>query len=443
MSSPSRVVVITGATGGLGRAFARAFAGLGDRLILTDLDAEACASLAAECGNGSVGQPCDLADPEGINAFWAWMDATVGAPDVLLNNAGVGPSMQPTVDTDPEDFARVIDVNLVAAARMLEQAVARMAPGSAIVTTASLAGLVPNPRRNAYGAAKAALVALTQRAARVCAPKGIAVSVIAPGYVFTDMVATLSRTSRIDLGAVRRRVPLGRLARPDEMASVVRFLASPEGGGCAGQTLPVDGGWSAFNMGGDACPEALPAPPAESAALSCPKGTMLLLAETGPWSDSVAQALGEATRVVPGDTAKETEARMIPYETATCVVVVGAEGGDQSDLYRRDFTALREAIRRVRPTSGTVVYVAAPESADLSLGLREGGMAMLLRGMAAEFGPEQIRINGVFPRKWTSTTPWAVAQLVRFLAGHDASYMTGAMLGVSSDPRFQGDNFFG
>lgn len=431
MSLSSRVVVITGATGGLGRAFARAFADLGDRLILTDLDAEACAALAKECGNGSVGRACDLGDPSDIARFWTWLDAGVGAPDVLLNNAGVGPSMQPTLDTDPADFARVIDVNLVAATRMLEEAAVRMSPGSAIVTTASLAGLVPNPRRNAYGAAKAALVTLTRRAAKVYAPKGIAVSGIAPGYVLTDMVAALSRAGRIDLGAVRRRVPLGRLARPDEMASVVRFLASPEGVGCTGQTLPVDGGWSAFNMGGDACPEALPAPPAESTAIPSPQGTMLLLTGDSAWSDALTHALDEVVHVAPGDTAEDTKAKLSRIETVSSVVVVGAEGGEPSDLYRRDFTALAEALRRVQATTGSVVYVAAPESAGLNSGLREGGMPMLLRGVAAEFGPEHVRINGVFPKDATIASAQSVAHLVRFLAGRDASYVTGAIIGIA------------
>lgn len=428
MTGRSRVVVVTGATGGLGHVFARAFAAQGDRLVLTDLDQDACAQLAAECGNASVGIACDLGDLEAIDRFWARLDAEIGAPDVLLNNAGVGPSMQPTLETDPEDFARVIDVNLVAAARMLEEAAARMAPGSAIVTTASLAGLVPNPRRNAYGAAKAALVTLTRQSAETHGARGIAVSGIAPGYVLTDMVATLARTGLIDLGAVRRRVPLGRLARPDEMAKVVHFLASPEGTVCAGQTLPVDGGWSAYNMGGDACPDASPAPPLESEARIDPKGDLIVLAEMDDWSDCLVRAIGPAHRIGPQATPEQTAALLARPESVSCVVVLAAPGGDPRDLYLRDFTALREAIRRVLPEAGAVVYVARPDSAGPTGELREGGMAMLLRGMAAEFGPGQVRINGVFPARAEPALAGPTARLVRFLAGQDASYITGAML---------------
>jgi NAD(P)-dependent dehydrogenase (short-subunit alcohol dehydrogenase family) len=215
------------------------------------------------------------------------------------------------------------------------------------------------------------------------------------------------------------------------MASVVRFLASPEGVGCTGQTLPVDGGWSAFNMGGDACPEALPAPPAESTAIPSPQGTMLLLTGDSAWSDALTHALDEVVHVAPGDTAEDTKAKLSRIETVSSVVVVGAEGGEPSDLYRRDFTALAEALRRVQATTGSVVYVAAPESAGLNSGLREGGMPMLLRGVAAEFGPEHVRINGVFPKDATIASAQSVAHLVRFLAGRDASYVTGAIIGIA------------
>ena len=417
MPSEARIVVVTGATGGIGRALARVFADQGDRLVLTDLVPETCTALAAECGQGSLGVACDLSDPLAIARFWAWMDEQGLMPDVLLNNAGIGPSMQPTLETDPEDFAKVIDVNLIAAAQMLEHAARRMKPGSAIVTTASLAGLVPNPKRNAYGAAKAALVALTEHAATTLLSKGISVSGIAPGYVLTDMVATLSREGRIDLDAVRRRVPLGRLARPDEMASVVRFLASPEGAGCTGQTIAVDGGWSAFNMGGDACPTTHAAIRAETEALDQAEGSPRFLAGDDPWSQSIARALtGQGIAVTFGS------------EPASSVIVVGAPGQDQRELYRRDFWALREAVKHVLPLSGSVVYVATPESPTLIQGLRSGGVAMLLRGMAAEFGPSGVRINGVFPRDDTHQTCQSAAEMARFLASPNASYVTGAML---------------
>lgn len=430
MSSTPRTIIITGATGGLGRAFSQRFSEKGDRLILTDLDAGASDVLAQTCGNGSVGYACDLGDPAQITEFWAWLDRTVGPPDVLLNNAGLGPSMQPTLATDTEDFGRVIDVNLVAPARMLQEAAARMRPGSSIVNTASLAGLVPNPKRNAYGAAKAALVDLTRRAARSLSDREISVTAIAPGYVLTDMVASLSREGNIALDAVRRRVPLGRLARPDEMASVVEFLASPDSRACAGQTLAVDGGWSAFNMGGDACPEPAAAPLGETEAEPAPAGKAVVLADAEFPSTALARALPDLPHVSLAKTSSDTAQRLASAGPVATVVAIGARSGTTGDLYRRDFDMLREALRAVRETAGTVVYVAPVHPEDGDIRLRDSGVAMLLRGLAAEFGPEKVRVNGIFANTETDASAQGTANLARFLAGPGASYMTGAILEV-------------
>src|SRR5690606_24995126 len=137
-----------------------------------------------------------------------------------------GPTMAPTLETDIASVRSTLQVNLLGPFALAREAARRMAPGGAIVNTASLAGVLGNPRRNAYAASKAALISLTKSLACEWASRGIRVNAIAPGYVRTPMVAALEQSGKADLALVRRRIPLGRMGRSDEMAAVIGFLAS-------------------------------------------------------------------------------------------------------------------------------------------------------------------------------------------------------------------------
>lgn len=254
MRDTRKVALITGAAGGIGHALLEEFSARGFRLIAVDLPNDRFPEALQAFGKGHLFHPCDLGSEEEILAFYLWLDTQVDRIDVLVNNAALGPTMAPTIDTIGADFRKALQVNLYGPFVMSREAAKRMKNGAAIVNTASMAGVLGNPRRNAYAASKAGLISMTKSLACEWAAKGIRVNAIAPGYVRTPMVAELERTGKADLSLVRQRIPMGRIGRPDEMASVIGFLASDEARYVTGSIVPVDGGWASFNQPGTAHP---------------------------------------------------------------------------------------------------------------------------------------------------------------------------------------------
>ena len=261
----ARTVLVTGAAGGIGKAMLDVFARQGDRVIAVDLAATNPQSALEGLGRGHVAYPCDLGEEKEIVALFARLDSEVGRIDVLMNNAALGPTMAATRDTGYESFRRALQVNTFGPFAMAREAARRMDNGGVIVNTASLAGVLGNPRRNAYAASKAALISLTRSLACEWASRGIRVSAIAPGYTRTPMVAELERAGKADLALVRQRIPMGRMGRPDEMAAVAAFLASDQARYITGAVLAVDGGWMSFNQPGHAHPPVQGAPADELA----------------------------------------------------------------------------------------------------------------------------------------------------------------------------------
>jgi NAD(P)-dependent dehydrogenase (short-subunit alcohol dehydrogenase family) len=288
MKHTSRVVVVTGAAGGIGRALVALLAADGDRVVAVDLAGTDVAQVAASLGPDHVGLTCDVSSEAEILELFAEIDARFGRIDVLVNNAAMGPTMAPTIDTGLEAFRKAISVNLIGPFVLAREAARRMKPGSAIVNTASLAGVLGNPRRNAYAASKAGLISLTKSLACEWASRRIRVNAVAPGYVRTPMVAELERLGKADLGAVRRRIPMGRMGRPDEIAEVLRFLASDRARYATGAVVVVDGGWASFNQPGEAHPAAETVPMEElERPADTPKGRVVVV--TG-----AARGIGEA-----------------------------------------------------------------------------------------------------------------------------------------------------
>ena len=254
MSNP-RVVIITGAAGGVGRAMLAEFAGRGDLLIGVDVAQSGLAEAVRALGGQHHAFECDLSDEANIMALFKQIDAVVDHVDVLLNNAAVGPTMQPTLETDMAGFRKAIHTNLYGPFVMAREAARRMpATGGAILNTASLAGVLGNPGRNAYAASKAALISMTKSLACEWAARKVRVTAIAPGYIRTPMVAALEREGKADLSLVRQRIPVGRLGRSDEIASIAGFLASDAARYVTGSVVVADGGWMSFNQPGTAHP---------------------------------------------------------------------------------------------------------------------------------------------------------------------------------------------
>ncbi len=240
-------ILVTGAAAGIGLATARALAGAGARIALFDLDAAGAAREAAALPGGPhLALGGSVADSAAVAAAFTRIDAAWGGLEGLVNNAGISAN-RPTLELTDADWHRAISVNLDGVFFCSREAARRMAAGGggAIVNLGSIYSVVAAPNRLAYVATKAAVAMMTKALALEWAPLGIRVNAVAPGYVDTDLVRSLAAEGKIDTAAMARRTPLGRLARPEEVADAILFLMEPRSAYITGQVLGVDGGWTA------------------------------------------------------------------------------------------------------------------------------------------------------------------------------------------------------
>ncbi|WP_179471293.1 SDR family NAD(P)-dependent oxidoreductase [Mycolicibacterium vinylchloridicum] len=238
-----KVVIVTGASSGLGVSFAHAFAEAGADLVLGARRVEQMADTAAlveQAGRKVYTQKTDVADPEQCQQL---VDAAIkefGRVDVLVNNAGVGTAVPATRET-PEEFRKVIDVNLNGSYWMAQSCGRVMPAGSSIINIASILGITTGGLpQAAYSASKAAVLGLTRDLAQQWGSrKGIRVNALAPGFFKSEM------TDEYQPGYLEKQLPrivVGRLGDPAELAATAVWLASAAAGYVTGQTIVVDGG---------------------------------------------------------------------------------------------------------------------------------------------------------------------------------------------------------
>jgi 3-oxoacyl-[acyl-carrier protein] reductase len=241
-----RAVLVTGGSRGIGRAIAQAFATQGDRVAVHWGNSKQLAEqvLAELPGSGHLLVQADMGDAEAVGAMVDEAAATLGGLDVLVNNAGVFRA-HPPLATSYADWqaawAQTLAVNLVGAANATFRAVPHLieAGGGAVVNVSSRGAFRGEPINPAYGASKAGLNAFAQSMALALAPHGISVTCVAPGFVQTEMAREVLDGPGGD--AVRAQSPFGRVARPEEVASAVLWLASPAARFSSGTVVDVNG----------------------------------------------------------------------------------------------------------------------------------------------------------------------------------------------------------
>lgn len=249
MSVETKVAVVTGSAGGIGEAAARAIAQCGARVVVADLRADAAAETARSLrteGLEAEAEAVDVGDQASVGGMVANVLSRWGRIDILVNNAGVENS-RPFLEIDLEDYERVMRINVTGAWLCSQAAIPAMLPqmSGCIVNISSVAGQRGGGLLGtaAYSTSKGAVIALSKALAREFAPSGIRVNAVAPSLTMTDFAQRqLEKLDPSTLDRVIAMTPLGRAAKPAEIASVIAFLASDDAAFVTGHVYNVDGG---------------------------------------------------------------------------------------------------------------------------------------------------------------------------------------------------------
>ena len=231
MNGP-RIVFITGGNRGIGLSIARSFAADGDLVIVSYRSGGA--------PEGLVGVQMDVTNQESVNAAFSEIESQYGPIDVLVANAGITRDGL-TMRMSEEDFTDVVATNLTGAFRTAQKAIPPMMKkrSGRVIFIGSVVGLTGSAGQVNYAATKSGLVGMARALAREYGSRGLTFNVVAPGFVETDMTSALNETLREKYVA---QIPLGRFCSPEEVAAVVKFIASPEASYITGAVIPVDGG---------------------------------------------------------------------------------------------------------------------------------------------------------------------------------------------------------
>ena len=235
-----KTALITGASGGIGGAIAKALHSAGATVGLSGTRVEPLQALATELGERAHVLPCNLGDAEAVVALPKQAIDAMGALDILVNNAGITRD-QIFMRMSDEEWAQVLDVNLTSSMRLCRGVMRPMmkARWGRIINISSIVGATGNPGQANYAASKAGLVGMTKSIAYEVASRGITANAVAPGFIATAMTDKLTDDQKDKINA---QIPAARMGNPEEIAAAVLYLASPEAAYVTGTTLHVNGG---------------------------------------------------------------------------------------------------------------------------------------------------------------------------------------------------------
>ncbi len=244
MSLTERVVLVTGASRGIGRAIALQLGKEKHLTVIgtatTEKGAENISQYLKEAGIRGYGIVLDIGSADSIESALSQLEATVGLPGILINNAGIT-SDNLLLRMSFEEWSKVINTNLNGTYRLIHGCIRSMVKQrfGRIVNISSVVGVTGNPGQANYAASKAGVIGLTKSIARELGSRGITANVIAPGFIETDMTHVLSKEQHAKL---LEQIPINRMGQPKEIAYAVAFLVSPEASYITGETLHVNGG---------------------------------------------------------------------------------------------------------------------------------------------------------------------------------------------------------
>jgi 3-oxoacyl-[acyl-carrier protein] reductase len=235
-----KAALVTGASGGIGAAIAKALHGAGATVGLSGTRVEPLEALATDLGARAHVLPCNLSDPAAVEGLIKQATEAMGAVDILVNNAGItrdGLAMR----MSDEDWQAVIDVNLTATFRLCRNAMRGMmkARWGRIVNISSVVGATGNAGQANYAASKAGMIAMSKSIAEELASRNITVNAVAPGFIATAMTEKLNDDQK---AKILSEIPAGRMGSAEDIAAAVLYLASPAAGYVTGATLHVNGG---------------------------------------------------------------------------------------------------------------------------------------------------------------------------------------------------------
>ena len=249
--SSTPVALVTGAAGGIGRGCAAQLAAEGYAVVIADLRGDSAQATADELiaqGRPALGVCVDITDPQACAEMIARAVAAFGRVDVLVNSAGIS-RPEPSLDVSPESWRRMIEVQLNGVFFCSQAAGRQMVKqgwGGCIVNISSINAEAAFPMRTAYSCAKAGVNMMTKTLAIEWAQYGIRVNAVGPCHTETEMTAENIRRGAVSIDVLKKRIPLGRLAKVEDVANAVAFLCSPRASFITGQALYVDGGYLAF-----------------------------------------------------------------------------------------------------------------------------------------------------------------------------------------------------